>query len=215
MFSNSLIKVIGILSIFLIAFACNTIENVSETKAIVKTFRIYPSFEPLVTDSEYTIVKRLFSKNNLSLSNLKVYRLREQTGYHVRCYQYYDSLEVFSNDVVFSFNLNEIFTFLGGKLIDNINIDFLPKIPMEDASNLFYKEISTDEYQKDSLVAYINYGFNAELGIYDLNAGKSYDQENFVLAWRLTINNNSKYPYAYFRADVLELIYYSNGVIIN
>ncbi|MHB8132448.1 MAG: hypothetical protein ACYDEX_26135 [Mobilitalea sp.] len=203
------------MSIFIIISACNTVENDSEIETIVKTYRIYPSLHPLVTDSEYAIVNSLFSKNNLSLSNLKVYRLQENKGYHVRCYQFYNSLELFTNDVVFNFDANNNYTSLGGKLINSIDIGFLPKVLMQEASNLFYKEINSDWYQKDSLDSYYNYGFNAELGIFDLNYGHSNAQENFVLAWRLTINNKSDYPKAYFRADLLELIYYSNGVIIN
>lgn len=215
MFQNNLKIIIRILSILIIVTACDTTENDKEVVAIVKTNRIYPSLQPTVSDSEFTIVKRLFSRNTLSLSNLKVYRLQEQKGYHVRCFQYYNSLELFTNDVVFNFDANENYTFLGGELINSIDTDFLPQVPMEEASNLFYNKINSDWYQKDSLDSYLEHGFNAELGIFDLNFGQSYAQKNFVLAWRLTIDKKSDYPKAYVRADLLQLIYYSNGVIIN
>ena len=183
-------------------------ENNEKVIPIVKTNRIYPSLIPVVSDSEYTIVKSLFNKNNLSLSNLKVYQLSENKGrYHVRCYQYHSSfsftislLELFRNDVVFNFDNNNNYFSLGGELINKIDINTIPKVPMEEASNLFYDELNKDGWQKDSLETYYNQGFNAELGIYDLNAGFSNAEHNFVLAWRLTVNNGYEYPMAFVKA---------------
>jgi hypothetical protein len=218
---KKLYKLVYILPLIVGLNSCIT-ENEEKVMAIVSTNRIYPSLIPTVCDSEFTIVKSLFSKNNLSLSNLKIYRLLEHKGYHVRCYQYYSTfnfryslLELFRNDVVFNFDTNHNFYSLGGELINEVQINFRPKVTIAEASNLFYYELKNDWWYKDSVVAYSNDGFNAELGIYDLNAGFSYAEHNFVLAWRLTTNNGFKYPRAYIRADSLELINYSNGIIIN
>ena len=198
-------------------------DNQEPAISIVKTDRVYSSTIPAVNDSEFEIVKSLFNKYKISLSNLKVTRLVNENNnvYIVHCAQYYIPsgtlnfmLEYFSNDIVFSFNENiDQYTVIG-ELIDNLNIKIYPKVTMEAASNLFYSEIKNDWYNKDLLSAYSKGGFNAELGIYDLNAGRSYVEHNFVLAWRLTTNNGYTYPLAYIRADYLELITYSNGVII-
>jgi hypothetical protein len=222
MILNKLYKLLYVLPLIVGINSCIT-ENEDKITAIIKTNRIYPSLIPAVSDSEFAIVKSLFDKNKLSLSNLKVYRLLEnQSRYHVRCYQYYNTgsfrnslLEYFRNDVVFNFDKNNNYSSLGGDLINKIEIDIVPKAPMEEASNLFYDEINSDSWQKDSLESYYQEGFNAELGIYDLNAGLSYAEHNFVLSWRVTISNNLSYPQAYVRADSLKLIYYSNGIIIN
>lgn len=199
-------------------------ENEENVTTIIKTNRIYPTLISTVSDSEFTIVKSLFAKNNLSLDNLKVYRLLRNKGYHVRCYQYYNFsssfwgnnlLELFTNEMVFNFDTSYNFYSRGGDLINKIGIDVIPKVPKEEASNLFYNEINTDGQQKDSIASYYQEGFNAELGIYDLNVGQSYAQHNFVLCWRITIANNFNYPQAYVRADSLKLLYYWNGIIIN
>jgi hypothetical protein len=222
MIINKLYKILFILPFIVGLNSCIT-ENEDKVTAIIKTNRIYPSLIPAVSDSEFAIVKSLFDKNNLTLSNLKVYQLLEnQSRYHVRCYQYYSTvgfrnnlLELFRNDVVFNFDKNNNYSSLGGELINKIYMDIIPKVPMEEASNLFYDEINSDSWQKDSLESYYQEGFNAELGIYDLNAGQSYAEHNFVLSWRITIANNLSYPQAYVRADSLKLIVYWNGIIIN
>ena len=214
-------RIIYFLSVLVIMTSCVT-ENENNVDAIDTTKRVFPSLAPTVPDSEYAIVKSLFSKYHVSLSNLKVFRFSRTPNYNIRCYQYYfDSCykdfayEIFTNDLVFSFYEDVNYFRISGVPVDKIQINLFPKVSIAEASNLFYNELKKDWWYKDSLVSYSREGFGAELGIYDLNTGFSNLQHNYVLAWRLTVNNGFKYPRGYIRADKLELINYSNGIIIN
>ena len=204
--------------LLIILTSCDT--NLEEQIVpIVNTTRIYPSLAPTVSDSAYAIVKSLFNKNNLSLANLKVDSLTFDQGYNVLCNQYYGPnsktdypLELFVNPVIFHFSENENNYTLNGTLIDKVDIDFKPRVTMAQASNLFYDFIKTDWLYSGSLDDYYDTGFNAELGIIDFYAGLNNDNHYFVLAWKLTVSG-SKYPRAFIRADYLQLINYSNGVL--
>ena len=167
-------KVIFFIALFACITSCVT-ENEEKVTAIIRTNRIYPSLVPAVSDSEYVIVKSLFKRYKISLSGLKVYRFlvnRDYKDYHVRCYQYYisngfmdDLFELFACDVVFNFYEGRDYYYKGGELIDNLQINVKPRVTMAEASNLFYKEMKTDWWYKDSLASYSIKGFNAELGL--------------------------------------------------
>ena len=183
---------------------------------VVKTSRIYNTQTPLVSASEWGSVQGLFQKNNLSLSNLQVYELQTSDGFHyVRCYQFFQGLELFTNDVVFVFDRDDNYSSLGGELITNISIDAVVRTTMYDASTMFFGKIVQDYAYHDSLDSFRYRGFNAELGIYDLNAGIGATQKHFVPVWKITAANGLRYPIGYIRADSLHLIYYFNGIIIN
>lgn len=222
MIFNTYYKSLLVLTTLLVMFISCTkqnspTQNDKEGIVAVKINRTYHSQTPLVSDSEFVIVQDLFQKNNLSLSNLQVYRLQTDNldRHHVRCYQFYGNLEYFTNEVIFHFNNQDIYYFLSGDLITNISLDTIPKVTATDAGTLFYGEIASDSWYKDSLSSFQRQGLDAELGIYDLNAGISYTPTNFVLAWKMTVANGRDYPVGYVRADSLSLIYYFNGVIIN
>lgn len=210
-------KSINIFTIFvlislLIFISCS---SPTESNGLFQTKRVYHTENQLISNSEMAIVQGLFQKNNLSLSNLQVYRLDLHDDYHyVRCYQFYNNLELFTNDVVFTFNNQDILSFIGGDLITSITVDTRPKVSEKDAGTLFYGEIKNDWRFKDSLSSYGGQCFTAELGFYNLNSGMSSAQNNFVLAWKMKIANGSEYPYGYIRADSLRLIYYTNGIIL-
>ena len=177
--------------------------------------RIYPTLEPEIPDSLYSIVQNLFNRNNLSLTNLKVFMFTEHdNSKYIRCYQYYQGMEMFTNDVVFWFDKNDNYISLGGDLISQPDLSGQVNVNMNDAARIFYDNLKTDFWYKDSLSDYCSKGFTAELGIYDLNAGFSYTQKNFVYAWKIKVVGKERYPLAYIRADSLLLIYYTNGVII-
>lgn len=179
----------------------------------VQTNRIYNTRGQIVSDSVMAIVKDLFRENHLSLSNIQVYRLNVGPSgyYHVRCYQFYQGLELFTGRVTFHFK-NRLYYHLSNELITGVALDTMPKISMNTAGIWFDGQIARDPQFKDSLNAFRDHGYNAELGIWDLNSGVSNMPKNFVLAWQLTVANEKKFPIGYVRADSLRLIYYDNGI---
>jgi hypothetical protein len=190
-------------------------EDDNKVYGVVNINRIYDQQKRLISDSEFVIVQSLFQKNNLSLSNLQTYRLLTNHGWrYVRCYQYYHGLELFTNDVVIIFDSLGIYSTTSGDLISSIPIDTIPGVKMKDAGILFYDQIVSDPWYKDSLNSFRSRGFSAELGIYNLNAGTGDSQMRFVLTWKITVTNRGDYPVGYVRADSQHLIYYSNGIVI-
>jgi hypothetical protein len=209
----------SLLFVFITAFfliSCE--ENISPLEIDGESItlnRIYPSLDPEIPDSLYSIVQNLFNRNNLSLTNLKVFMFTEHdNSKYIRCYQYYQSMEMFTNDVVFWFDRNDNYFSLGGDLINQPDLSGQVNVNMYDAAKIFYDNLKTDFWYKDSLSEFCSRGFTAELGIYDLNAGTSDSQKNFVYAWRIKVFGKDRFPVAYIRADSLLLIYYTNGVII-
>lgn len=213
------ILIILVLILFVLISSCRNQNSPTEFEIIggefIKTTIINNPQEQLISDSAFAIVKSLFQKNNLSLSNLQVYRLLILDGFsYVRCYQFYQGYELYTNDVVFVFDKQGLFNSRSGDLVININIDTKPNLNADIAGNLFYREIENDPWYKDSVNYFLHQGFNAELGIYDLNAGSGNAQKHFVPAWKMTITDNEfPYPIAYIRADSLSLIYYTNGLV--
>jgi Zn-dependent metalloprotease len=190
-------------------------ENNQKRNEILQTTRIYHAHTPLISDSAMAIIQRLFQKNGLTINNLQVVQLStDNLGYnHVRCLQFFRDIEIFNEEVIFHFNNLDVYYNLSNELIARVDVDTMLKVAMNEASNLFYREIAADPLFQDSLTSFRSQGFNAELGIKNLNAGIGNVPKHFVLAWRMTITNGWKYPFGYIRADSLYLIYYFNGII--
>jgi hypothetical protein len=203
-----------ILALIIVACKDSSTGNNNGPESMVTTYRIYNTQSPLISDSAMTIVRNLFQNNGLSLNNIQVWRLNSDTlGHTIKCHQFYQGLQLFMQEVYFHFNKQDTYYALTGVMINNITIDTLPKVALNTAGGEFYVQISNDSWYHDSLSAFCNYGFNAELGYFDLN--RSSYSKNFVLAWKITIANGREAPMAYIRADSLQLIQYANGVIIN
>ena len=196
--------------LFLLAFvSCK--ESSTENSGLFQTTRVYRTQNHLVSPAELAIVQMLFQKNKLSLSNLQVYRLVVHKGtYIVRCYQFYNGLELFTEDVVFSFDQQNIVYSIMNDLITRMDVHWEPMVSEKDAGDLFYKEILKDYNSRNILNSGDKLVFYAQLGYYDLNVDTS---NNFILAWKLNVASSPKYPVAYIRADTLRLINYSNGII--
>jgi hypothetical protein len=190
-------------------FAC---ENVNICPNIIKG----KPKQHLISDQELNTVKSLFESNNLSLDNFLVYWLqRDDLGYtHVRCYQYINNLNVFSNEVIFHFDKQNHYCILSGELISDINIRPYPSMSTWEVGKLFLQSIKNDGYNSDKIKQYEDGCFFCELGYYDLNAGISYASQNFKLAWKIR-PENSEYPIAYINDSDNSVIYYFSGIIID
>ena len=167
----------------------------------------------LISDSELKTVISLFKSNNLNLDNFLIYRLqKDDLGYtHVRCYQYINNLNVFSDDVIFHFDKQGHYYFLSGELISNIDIKPSPSMDVREVIKLFFHNVENDGFYSNNKKQIEDGCFLCELGYFDLNAGTSYASQNFRLVWRIR-PEESEYPYAFINDSDNTLIYYDNGI---
>ncbi len=188
-------------------------ENGSEG---LRINRMYHAQTPLIPDSEFAFVRTLFRQNNLDLSNLQIYSFQSDQGSsYVRAYQFYLGLQFFMNDMVFVFDQFGTLSSRSGASIGSFPLDTMPIVSMHDAAILYDSLIAADSWYKDSLSTFRRKGFDAELGIYDLNVGRGYGFPDYILSWKLTVNGRGEWPVGYMMADSSKVIYYSNGIIIN
>lgn len=167
----------------------------------------------LISDKELTAVKSLFKSNNLSLDNFQVYRLQlDDLGHHhVRCYQFVNDLNVFSNEVIFHFNKTGHYSSISGEIISEISIDPYPVLDQQAVTQLFLKRGETDEFSSENLRDFKGRCYSCEIGYWDLNAGISYTTPDFRLAWRVKPEGHD-YPVAIINDAESKIIYYDNGI---
>lgn len=167
----------------------------------------------LISDKELVAVKALFKSNNLSLDNFQVYRfqLDDLGHHHVRCYQFVNDINVFSNEVIFHFDKTGHYYFLSGEIISEINIDPSPGLDQQSVIRLFLKRGEADEFQGENLKDLEDKCFSCEIGYWDLNTGISYADTDFRLAWRIKPEGRD-YPVAIINDEENKVIYYDNGI---
>jgi len=216
---NNMLLLIGIISI-----AFLSCEQIEEDEEIIvdncplvndSTFyveRIYSSRTHKVSNGDLKTINNLFAKNNITLDNLRVYKLQtDELGYyHVRCDQYYDGLPLFTEAVIFHFNNGGYLYYISGDMIDSINVDTIPDITAESTGVMLYKCITSDPASSQVLMNKSTC-FESELGIFDINAGVSYTDKNFVLVWKVE-SRNAESPQVIINAKNDSLIRYYNGV---
>jgi hypothetical protein len=167
----------------------------------------------LISEQDLNTVKSLFKSNYLSLDNFQVYLLqKDELGHrHVRCFQYVNDLNIFSDDVIFHFDNTGHYYFLSGDIISGIDIDPLPKLDREAVVQLFLKSVEDDGHYSYKLKDLEDRCFSCELGYWDLNAGISYTDPDFRLAWRVR-QEGQAYPVAIINDTENKLICYDNGI---
>lgn len=216
---NNMLLLIGIISI-----AFLSCEQIEEDEEIIvdncplvndSTFyveRIYSSRTHKVSNGDLKTINYLFAKNNITLNNLRVYKLQtDELGYyHVRCDQYYDGLPLITEPVIFHFNNGGNLDCISGDMIDSINVDTIPDITAESTGVMLYKCITSDPASSQVLMNKSTC-FESELGIFDINAGVSYTDKNFVLVWKVE-SRNAESPQVIINAKNDSLIRYYNGV---
>ncbi|HNW56658.1 MAG TPA: hypothetical protein PLR88_02120 [Bacteroidales bacterium] len=181
-----------------------------DSNLCTETIKGKPDYD-LIGKSDYDTVKSLFSTNNLSLDNFWVYCLqKDDLGHrHVRCQQYANNLQVFSDEVIFHFNSQNQYYFLSGEIIPGIDISSDPRMSKIEVMKLFFDIVdedghfSSDNFKNDCL--------QCEIGYYDLNAGTGNSTHNFKLAWRIQ-REDYDFPYAYINDTEKSKIYYDNGI---
>jgi len=217
---NNILLFIGF--IFIAFLSCEQIEEDEEifvdncplvNDSTFYVERIYSSRKHKVSNGDLKTINYLFAKNNITLNNLRVYKLQtDELGYyHVRCDQYYDGLPLFTEAVIFHFKNGGYLYYISGDMIDSINIDTIPDISAESTGVILYKCITSDPDSPQVLLKKSTC-FEAELGIFDINAGVSYTDKNFVLVWKVE-PRNAESPHLIINAKTDSLIRYYNGII--
>ena len=171
-----------------------------------------------VSTEELSRVKNLFQKNNIDLGTLAItsVKIDEQGASHIRAEQFYKNLPIFlGGQIIYHFDssgkalvdstnpdgTNHIY--ISGERIGNLGISTEPSISAPTAVRTARESMKS------------NYFFTAELGFWDLTAGTSNTESNFVLVWRIKPKGADQYPYAIIDANTGKLIRYWNGIIIN
>lgn len=203
-------KKVLIVIILIQLFACEK-DNINICSDLIKGKPI----NQLISDQELNTVQSLFKSNNLSLDNLLVYKVQSDAGgnTHVRCYQYFNDLFVFFDDVIFHFDKQNHYYLTSGELISSIDIKPYPSMSTWQVGKLFLQSIKDNGYSGEILKQYEDGCFSCELGYFDLNVG-SYASPNFRLAWKIT-PKDLQYPIAFINDSDNSLIYYFDGTIVN
>jgi len=216
---NKILLFTGI--IFLALLSCEQIEEDEEifvdncplvNDSTFYVERIYSSLTHKVSSDDLNTINYLFAKNNITLNNLRVYKLQtdELGHYHVRCDQFYDGLLLITEPVIFHFTNGGYLNYISGDMIDSLNIDTIPNISAESTGVTLYKCITRDLNSPQVLIKKSTC-FEAELGIFDINAGWGYRDKDFVLVWKVE-PRNAESPQVIINAKTDSLIRYYNGI---
>jgi len=215
---NKILFYIGIIIITLIS--CEEIEEdeeiivdncplVNDSTFFVE--RINSSRTHKVSNSELKTTNNLFAWNDLTLNNLRVNKLQTYLEFSVvRCDQFWDGLLLITEPVTFNFNNGGDLNYISGDIIDSINIDTIPNISAESTGVILYKCITSD-LNAPRVLMHKSTCFEAELGIFDINAGVGYTDKNFVLVWKVE-PRNAESPQVIINAKTDSLIRYYNGI---
>jgi Zn-dependent metalloprotease len=166
----------------------------------------------LLSESEMEEIKYLFNYNQLDYTKYLFTRYtKDELGYkRVRCYQFANNLRVFSNELIFPFDMFNNYSGVAGNIINEINLDTKPLQEQDEVVDRFIEKMNQDEeHIKDKKNK--KTCFNLEFGYYDLNAGTGDTNKIFTKAWKIESTNND-YPFAYINDNNLEIIYYDNGI---
>jgi len=203
--------------ILVLLIACNDTNYQEQCSDIIVQGE---SSKYIISNSDLNTVKSIFESNHLSLNNLIVSRFEvdQENHKYIGCYQYVNDLIVFTGHVNFLFDEFNHYYNRSGDMLPNIEINASPKMDKFDLIKMFL-----DYVENDTIYAIFNGNqlekikegcFRCELGYYDLNAGTSYSSPNFILAWKVS-PENQRYPYAYINDTDKKLIHYLNGIYID
>jgi Zn-dependent metalloprotease len=161
--------------------------------------------------------KELFEKNNVSLSNFIITRVDvDELGMtHVRGFQTYQSLPVFTGDLIYHFTKNgekrgetdlgivelqDYSSFVSGNVFD-------PKL----APSLSPKLSAQEAFQETRKRSDCQLPFTqAELGIFDPNATSGQEGKEYVLVWSLSNGGNGLQSYVDAQSGTI--YYCDNGI---
>src|SRR5882672_8826144 len=170
-----------------------------------------------ITATDLTSAQRLFSKNSISLENLRFTKyddadpLNTATVHyvHITATQYTNGLPILFSDIGFHFR-NDAFYVLAGNRYGTTtnNLDTLPFLELSEVRGLFIGAIKD---HKLNVGDYKNSCLDVQFGYIDLNAGSgSLAPGNLKKAWYVTPSGKS-YPEAIFLDREGTTFYFFDG----
>ncbi|RPI05228.1 MAG: hypothetical protein EHM64_07310 [Ignavibacteriae bacterium] len=210
--------------LIIVSFSCRQSTSSDENNSL-KVTRIY--FTPIQSDSITSAARSLFQKNNLTLTNISVAHYQDdakRTGFiYLWGVQMYQGLALASlvdyDYLYFRFDSTGKFVDSIGRQIPTLNINVNPKVSPMLAAYVFYNALESDSaaisvFGSSYLDSCRSHGFTAELVLFDRKHNSS-DPKNFILAWKVKVDDEYPIPSSIVRADSMQLIGYIGPGVLN
>ncbi|HEY8893670.1 MAG TPA: hypothetical protein VIM79_02610 [Niastella sp.] len=206
-----------LISLPLIATACKKDKGQDVDNGCIERVYINKN-DHAISSADIATVNRLFADNNISNSNFRYTRYRQdslQTQFppyekveykQVRVNDYLKGLRIIDSDVIFVFT-KDVFTYTSGAFQNMSVNDVTPQLSLPRLRKLFLDdEKNARLYPNDN---YADTCLRAEFGLYEIR-GTGNSLSWLVKAWLVTGQNNS-YPRAVYK-DNGTRIFYDNGI---
>ena len=165
----------------------------------------------ILSKSEMDVVKKIFNRNQLDYTKYLFTQFQEDElgHHHIRCEQFANKLIVFTSEAIFHFDKDDNY-YAPPDLINTINLNTKSLMKQDNVVEIFIDKIKQYGLNIDN-AEIANSCFDIEFGYYDLNAGISYADKEFIKVWKINPTNN-KYPLAYVIDENSEIMFYDNGI---
>ncbi len=202
-----LLKIFILISLFSI-YGCNKVKRAC-TNEIVAT----PS-DQLISDEQLIQAKALLNSASIDYSNYRIYRFEKSftNYYHIRCHQFVNGLQVFTNDIIFHFDENKNYSYRSGDSITSIALNAKSSLNATELKEIYLNKVIEDPHYERKLRSITKNCINLQFGYYDLNASKGDTTIKMVKAWKIN-PLNSDAPKMYVNDENSEIISYHNGII--
>jgi hypothetical protein len=169
----------------------------------------------LVSEEKNELADSLFNTNGIDHSNFVVYQVEYYDHTIVKCYQYVNGLQAFTEQLQFNFDGQGALSYSYGGIINEIDLTTTPVMDPNEVIRIYINIVKEDEilhgfFGRDC----IPHCFDLEFGYYDENRWYSDWGPCFVTAWKITPTGISC-PVAYIRDDTAEVLQYWDGIIID
>ena len=202
--------------VFLITISsCKKEDKVDNFQACTNIILESPNESQVSAENEI-IAENLFNSNEIDFNNLQITKVQKDDydKTHIRCYQFFNGLKIFTGDLIFHFNENEKYDSLSGEFVTNISLNTQSNLDNDILKNEYLTQVENDPFYSSKISELIENCLDLQFGYYDLNAGISYQPEDITKAWKIT-PHNKEYPILFINDETSEIIYYFNGIITN
>ncbi len=209
-------NLIFILFFFIIFYSCEEKKNKDVLINYCKKDITADQEAILLPDSVIVFIQNLFESNSLDYSNYQFYEASTSSSgyYHVKCHQFIKGLKLFTNDLGFHFNEDNICSSVprDEDIVTNIELDTVRNLEQNKLVGIFVDSLRNDfffnsanEYLLDTCC------FDIEFGYYDLNTGTGITDMYFTKVWQISLKNRD-YPLIKINDITSEILRYDNGV---
>jgi hypothetical protein len=211
------IKLVLLVIIAVGLFSCEKTTIIPEDSRCINLI-VDNQNELLLNVQQLDTIKSLFERNNLNYSNLQFFKIDSTPyGKYAEAYQYVNNLKLFTDEMIYHFDLNSSLTFMSdSQRVTTINLINVPRLTTGQVRYLFMKELEKDHFYTNTSNSADSIEIkciNVEFGYYDLNAGTSFQPKKYTIAWRVH-PSYQEFPYAYINDRTGNIIYYFDGIII-